>query len=183
MDLVDTLDSILSSDTPEPHRILIIDDEKMAEYHSLILQNANLSVYIINDAKTVVDVIFNYKPDLILMDMVMPQCKGSELAQLIRQIPEFLSLPIVYLSSESNQAQFSALRVGADGFLTKPIDPARLVSEVLLRMERMEAIRTLMIRDSLTGLLNHTTILSALKSAIESAKRRNEPVCFAMLDG
>jgi len=184
MELVETLDSLLTPRSSEPHRILIIDDDtKIAEYHRLILQEAGMTVRIINRADIVLDVIFEFKPDLILVDMYMPLCNGRELAQLIRQLPEFLSMPIVYLSSETDaREQFSALRVGADGFLTKPIDPDRLISEVLLRTERMEAIRSLMVRDSLTGLLNHTTILNSLETAIITAKRRHDTLCFAMLD-
>jgi len=184
MDLVDTLDNILMTKEPDPYRILVIDDdESVAKYHSLILEEAGMTVCTIHNAKTVLDVIFDFKPDLILMDMYMPVCNGNELALVIRQTPDFLTLPIVYLSSETNnKIQFSALKVGADGFLTKPINPERLISEVLLRTERMKILQSFMVRDSLTGLLNHTTVLSALNAAIISAKRRNEPLCFVMLD-
>lgn len=184
MELVESLDGILAPYQPEPHRILIIDDDsKMAELHRLILQEAGMTVRVIHSVKTVLEVINDFKPDLILVDMYMPLCNGRELAKLIRQVPDFLSMPIVYLSSETDaKEQFSALRVGADGFLTKPIKPERLISEVLLRTERMDAIRSLMVRDSLTGLLNHTTILNLLETSISGTKRRNETLCFAMLD-
>ncbi len=184
MDLVNTLDALLVAQEPAPYRILIIDDDvSVAQYHRLILEQAGMSVCTVYHAKTAFSVIFDYKPDLILMDMYMPLCNGIELAKLIRQIPEFLTLPIVYLSSETDMhRQFSALKIGADGFLTKPITPERLISEVLLRTERMAILHTFMIRDSLTGLLNHTAILNALTTMLSSAKRRNESLGFVMLD-
>ncbi len=184
MTLVDTLDAILSPVEAEPHRILIIDDDvKVAQYHSLILQEAGIMVRVIYSVTDVLEVIFDFKPDLILVDMYMPISNGRELAQVIRQIPDYLSLPILYLSSETDaKTQFSALRVGADGFLNKPIEPDRLLSEVLLRIERMKAMRFLMMRDSLTGLLNHTAIFNALRSVLAHAQRQQQPFAFAMLD-
>ncbi len=183
-ELVDSIDEILFPPTPEPYRVLIIDDDQsIAQYHALILEDAGIRVEIVTIVNQVLDKITKFKPDLLLLDMFMPKCSGPKLAQLIRQIPEFVSLPIVYLSSETNsQNQISALRVGADGFLTKPIMPQRLISEVLLRTERMKVIRSLMIKDSLTGLLNHTTLLNALDNSLQNATRRNEPVNFVMID-
>lgn len=184
MELIESLDVIFTSHSLESYRILIVDDDpQIAEYHSLILQDAGMSVRTVTAVHTILDVIHEFKPDLMLVAIYMPVCSGPELAQLIRQIPEFLSLPIVYLSSETEaKNQFSALKVGADGFLTKPIDSDRLISEVLLRTERMAVMRSLMLRDSLTGLLNHTAILKALETAIADAKRRDESVAFAMID-
>jgi len=184
MDLVDVLDSLLLPEEPKPYRILVIDDDlKVAEYHQLILQEAGMLVKIMPLAEQVLATILEFNPDLVLVDMYLPTCNGYELAQVIRQIPAYLSLPILYLSSETDaNKQFSALRVGADGFLTKPIEPNRLISEVLLRTERMNAIRSLMMRDSLTGLLNHTSILEALKNTFANEQRRQGKMCFAMLD-
>jgi len=184
MDLVDRLDALLLLKEPAPYRILVIDDDlKVAEYHQLILQEAGMLVKIMPIAEQLLETIIEFKPDLVLVDMYLPTCNGYELAQMIRQIPAYLSLPILYLSSETDaKKQFSALRVGADGFLTKPIEPNRLISEVLLRTERMSAIRCLMVRDSLTGLLNHSAILEALKNTLASEQRCQGKMCFAMLD-
>jgi diguanylate cyclase (GGDEF)-like protein len=94
-----------------------------------------------------------------------------------------MGLPIVFLSSETDRKkQFSAMRVGAEGFLTKPIEPDYLVTSVALRAERMRALRSLMMRDSLTGLFNHTAITQFLDSAIAAARRQKQTVCFAMID-
>jgi diguanylate cyclase (GGDEF)-like protein len=74
------------------------------------------------------------------------------------------------------------MSVGAEGFLTKPVEPEYLVAAVAIRAERMRILRTLMAKDSLTGLLNHTTTTSLLSSAISQAKRNNKTLCFAMID-
>jgi len=119
----------------------------------------------------------------VLMDMYMPYCSGHEAAALIRQIPSFLSLPIIFLSGETDKhKQFTAMSVGVEGFLTKPIQPDDLVNSVLLSADRMRALQSLMTRDSLTGLYNHTTTTQILDSALDAARRGGAPLCFAMID-
>ena len=137
----------------------------------------------LSDPSSVLDVLQDFRADLVLMDMYMPQCNGQELAKLIRQVPDYLSLPIVYLSGETDlKKQFSAMRIGAEGFLTKPVVSEELVAAVEIRAERMRTLRSLMARDSLTGLFNHTTTTHLLESAIATAARKGGELCFAMLD-
>jgi PleD family two-component response regulator len=71
------------------------------------------------------------------MDMYMPFCTGVEVTRALRQIPEYQSLPVIYLSSETDIAQqVEALRLGGDQFLTKPINPIILASVVKTKIER-----------------------------------------------
>lgn len=184
MDLVATLDELTSQQQPEPYRILVIDDEaEIAGYHSIILQEAGMTTYQLDDPARVLDVLQEFRPDMVLMDMYMPQCSGHDLAKLIRQIPDYVGLPIVFLSSETDsKKQFSAMRIGAEGFLTKPVVPDDMVAAVAIRAERMRTLRSLMARDSLTGLFNHTTTTQLLDNAVASAKRNGSELCFAMID-
>ncbi|MEI6414648.1 MAG: diguanylate cyclase [Pseudomonadota bacterium] len=184
MDLVETLDAHTDWHHQEALRILLINDEpEEAAYHAAILEEAGMNTRVSNQPRKVLDVIADFKPDLLLMDMYMPDCGGQDLAKVIRQIPHYLSLPIVYLSGETNTlTQFTAMRVGADGFLTKPIRPEILVSAVVLRAERMRVLRALMTRDSLTGLLNHTATKQGLATAVCGARRNQLPVSLAMVD-
>ena len=183
-DLCSTLSTLTSVVKPEPYRIMIVDDDpQLAEYHAVILQEAGMNTLTVNDPLQTMSPLFEFKPDLILMDMHMPGCNGIELAKTIRQIDAFISIPIVYLSSETDtDMQFKAMRIGGDEFLTKPIKPHHLISSVAVRAERMKIIRSYMARDSMTGLFNHTTTKDHLNSAIAHALRKKEEVCFAMID-
>jgi DNA-binding response OmpR family regulator len=72
----------------------------------------------------------------------MPQCSGIEMAKLIRQNNHYLDIPIVFLSSETEtEKQIGALETGADEFLTKPIDPEKLISSIAARAERYRNLR------------------------------------------
>ena len=182
--LIDKLDSLISGMTVEPYRILVIDDDaELSAYYSLILTQAGMITEVANDLVKIVSQISEFNPDLILMDMYMPVCNGIELSKVIRQMDEFVSIPIVFLSSEMNiKKQLTAMDTGGDDFLTKPIKPDHLISSISQRAERMRIIRSFMNCDSLTGLLNHTKIKEQLDIAVEKARRRNGKLCFAMID-
>lgn len=183
-ELVDLLDTLTRTETPDPFHILVVDDDPdIARLHALILEQAGMIVRIADRADQVPGLLRDFNADLVLTDMYMPECSGPELARVLRQMPGYLSLPIVYVSSETDvERQLAAMEVGADGFLIKPVAPARLVSEVSLRAERMRTLRALMVRDGLTGLLNHKAILQHLQLAVANARRDARPLSFAMID-
>lgn len=183
-ELCTTLNSLTQAEQPEPYRVMIVDDDRyLAQLHASILQDAGMITLTVNDPLEVMAPLFDFKPDLILMDMYMPGCNGMELAKTIRQLGSSFSIPIVYLSGETDtDKQFRAIRMGGDEFLTKPISPDHLISAVAGRAERMKIIRSLMIKDGMTGLYNHTAIKEYLDTASAQAQRQGSEVCFAMID-
>ncbi len=183
-DVVDALDRVTVEHEPDPFRVLIVDDEpEMADYNAVILEGAGMIARRLDQPDRILEELSEFQPDLVLMDMYMPSSSGRDLARLIRQIPQFVGLPIIFLSSETDKrVQISAMRVGADGFLTKPIVPEDLVTSVIVRAERTRVLRTLMTRDSLTGLLNHTTLSQFLDASLASAGRNENQLSFVMLD-
>ena len=182
--LVDQLDKLTSVATLDPFKVLVIDDSpSLASYYSLTLQSAGMDVRVVTDPLKMLDSLKDFVPELILMDMYMPGCSGLELAQIIRQQEEYVSTPIVFLSAEKNvEKHLEALQIGADDFLTKPIQAAHLVSSVTSRVRRYRTLRTFMVRDSLTGLLNHTKLKEELDIEIMRAQRQKSSLVFAMID-
>ena len=113
----------------------------------------------------------------------MPACSGVELAKVIRQLDSFVSTPIVYLSSEDDfNTQLEAMSLGGDDFLVKPIEPQQLISAVSSRTLRARMLRSFMVRDSLTGLYNHTSIKEQLDREIARSSRLKSQLTFAMVD-
>lgn len=173
-----------SSQNEEPYRVLIVDDSLTA--HAMIrraLVDQGIQIQAISDPRLVIERMHEFQPDLLLLDMYMPECTGVEAARIIRQHPEFLSIPIVYLSGETDLGlQVEALRLGGDHFLTKPFNPVFLNAIVNSKIERYRALRRSMYHDSLTGLLNHTTSKSQLDMMLEQCRTQQRPLCVAMLD-
>ncbi|GAO36207.1 diguanylate cyclase [Sulfuricella sp. T08] len=183
-DLVDKLDELTSAVPPEPFRVLIVDDStSLANYHSAVLEQAGMDVKVVNNPMEVLGPLREFSPDLILMDIYMPECSGLEIASVIRQLDSFVSIPIVYLSAEKDlDKQLSAMSLGGDDFLTKPIKPEHLVSSVTSRIQRSRLLHSFMVRDSLTGLLNHTAIKDQMEREVARAKRQKMPLTYAMID-
>ena len=184
LDIVAALDELTRPQAVPPFRVLVVDDDpEVASYHALFLQEAGMTTRELSEPRHVLDVLADFRPDLLLVDLYMPGCDGHELAQVVRQVPEHVGVPIIYLSSETDRGkQHSAMRTGADGFLTKPVLAEDLVAAVAIRAERMRILRSLMARDSLTGLFNHTATTRLLEGALATSERTGYNVCFAMID-
>ncbi|MBD2019910.1 diguanylate cyclase, partial [Leptolyngbya sp. FACHB-36] len=183
-ELIDKLDELIGYSQPEPYRILIVEDDRaLAEFHALILQQAGMVTQIVTNPLQVMQPLSEFKPDLVLMDIYMPSCNGLELAAVIRQQRAYVGIPIVFLSMETDlNKQLAAMSLGGDDFLTKPIQPDHLVSSVASRAQRSAILRSRMVRDSLTGLYNHTKIQEQLAIELKRAARQSLPLSFAMLD-
>jgi diguanylate cyclase (GGDEF)-like protein len=182
--LIDKLDSLTSTSSLAPYRVMIVDDSvALTAYHTVVLEQAGMVVKAVNNPFDVIESLQEFTPDLILIDLYMPECNGTDLAKVIRQLDAFVSIPIVFLSAESNlDKQLFAMGLGGDDFLTKPIQPQHLVSSVTSRIRRSLMLRSFMVRDSLTGLLNHTAIKDMLDGEVAGTIRQKRPLSFAMVD-
>jgi len=168
----------------EAFRVLIVEDSKTA---SLLirrtLEENQIVCEIVNDPRQALNALRQFNPDLILMDMYMPNCTGVEAARIIRQHNEFLSMPIVYLSGETNVAlQVDAMRLGGDHFLTKPFNPVFLNTIVKSKIERYRALRRTMYHDSLTGLLNHSSGKNTLDMVLSGVAHEGSVLSVVMMD-
>jgi diguanylate cyclase (GGDEF)-like protein len=182
--LIDQLDQLIVHQDTIPYRILIVDDSFVqASVNAAHLRRAGMETEIVSDPLAIMSPLADFNPDLILLDMYMPTCTGMELARIIRQMEAFVSVPLVFLSAETDRGkQLEAVGLGGDDFLTKPIKPDHLIAAVTSRVERYRNLRTLMLHDSLTGLFNHTTIKERLLQEYKRAVRQTTLLSFAMLD-
>jgi len=182
--LVEAMEAFLPSSRPSALKILVVEDDPLqSDHHAAVLGGAGMDVVQVNDPLHIMGPLIEHRPDLILMDVHMPGCTGVELAMAIRQQEAYVGIPIVFVSEEKTRTrQLDALSKGGDDFLTKPVDPQDLTSIVETRALRGRVLRSHMVRDSLTGLLNHSTILDRLKPELARVQRGDGSVSFAMLD-
>lgn len=149
----------------------------------MVLNSAGIITRALTEPLSVMAELSDFQPDLIILDMYMPECLGTELAKVIRQHERHVSVPIIYLSAEDDlDKQLDAMSEGGDDFLTKPIRPRHLIATVRTRASRARSLKARMVRDSLTGLYNHTHTLQLLEDARLRARRDGRPLSFAMLD-
>lgn len=167
-----------------PYRVLVVDDSRaQSTFTERVLNGATIITRSINDPTLALAQMVDFQPDLIILDMYMPQCSGPELAKVIRQSERFVGMPIIYLSGEEDLGkQLSAMSEGADDFLTKPVMQHHLIATVRNRAVRARNLKSRMVRDSLTGLYSHSHILHLLDNACARAQKTGEPLSFVMLD-
>ena len=167
-----------------PYRILIIDDsESLADYYSLILNQAGLMAHAISNPLHLFNELEEFLPDLLLMDIYMPECSGLELATVLRLEGRYTKIPIIFLSTEEdNNKKLAALNLGGDDFLSKPISPQHLVAAVKARAKRASVLNYYMTTDGLTGLLNHSSVLRQLDIELEYARKKNSALAFIIID-
>lgn len=182
--LLERLDELTEIQPPQPFRILLVDDDPvMGQIYMMALAGAGMEVQTIPDPTRVIETIHDFDPDLLITDLNMPQCSGLELAAVIRSHEALTALPIVFLTGDGTaDTRRSVVSLGGDAFLTKPVQLADLVETARARARRARLLRALMVRDSLTGALNHASIKEMLEAELGRARRDGDRLCLAMID-
>lgn len=182
--LIDRLENLFEKNRSTPYRVLIVDDsESVAKMTALLLLQAGMKVQIIQNPLEVFVSLERFAPDIVLMDVYMPQCSGAEIAKVIRQQPLFDSIPIVFLSTETNRnKQLMARSMGGDDFWVKNMPVEELLASVTMTCERYRSLRRWMSCDSLTALLDHTHIIELLEREVQRARKETLSLSFAMID-
>ena len=125
-------------------RILLIEDEgNILEAISFILSRAGWQVQGHGNGATALDAVARTRPDMIVLDVMLPGCSGLEILRALRQRPETAALPVVMLTAKGQlKDRETALELGADAYLTKPFSNADLLATVaLLAQSRAESGR------------------------------------------
>ena len=189
-DIMARVAELTEAETDDPFRVLIVEDDRsQAIFAESILRKAGMATRMVTDALSVLDELERFRPDLILMDLHMPDCDGMELTAIIREREEFVSTPIVFLSGENDtEKHFEALSAGGDDFLSKPIRPKHLISAVTNRLRRARhlARRSQLHnpRDAVSGLYDRAFLLDRLNAHLaDEASRLRGGLMLAEIDG
>ncbi|MCL4499129.1 MAG: response regulator transcription factor [Chloroflexi bacterium] len=120
-----------------PKRVLIVDDEEpLLEAVSYALQEEGFEVKAASDAKEIDRVIEGFKPNLVILDLMLPEVTGFE---VVKQVRRNFDLPILILSAKAEEIyKVLALELGADDYITKPFSLRELVSRVRAQIRRAE---------------------------------------------
>lgn len=127
------------------HKILIVDDDTIgAEYIANIIRVAGYQSLVLNEPLRVFEVLETFQPDLLILDIYMPDCSGIELAKAIRQCCCHNLMPILFLTTGTDiDQELCALGSGGDEFIRKTDPDCYLLEKLSYRLRRLEQIRTL----------------------------------------
>ena len=179
------LRQLLERTKAESPRVLSVeDDADQAAFVKAVLESAGYVVKICPDPARFEAEAADFNPDLVLMDIVLPGVSGYDLARFLRQNEKYAAVPVVFLTAEGRaQARIETIRAGGDDHLVKPVAPAILLSTVAARIERARFLKSLLGRDGLTGLLNHTTFLESARAVmLRQARTPGKGASFILID-
>jgi PAS domain S-box-containing protein len=141
-----------------PYRVLLVDDDaELLAHYRLLLEGAGMQVRTVPEPLVAMAAADGFRPDVMVLDIDMPECTGLELAAILREHERYAQVPIIFLSDESEIKQkLLALELGGDDFLIKPVDPAHLVATVTVRAKRWRYLQQ--ISDDLRFSLSESTL-------------------------
>ena len=124
-----------------PGTILVIDDEKdLIELVRYNLEKEGFDVIGAPDGKAGLEVAREHRPDLILLDLMMPGMDGLEVCRRLREDARTAGIPVILLTAKATEAdRVVGLEMGADDYVTKPFSPRELVARVKARLRRAAA--------------------------------------------
>ena len=122
----------------EQTKILLIDDEPdILEFLEYNLLKEGFKVVTAADGRRGLEVAMKERPDVILLDIMMPELDGVETCRLLRGNPLFATTPIAFLTArDEDYTQITALDIGGDDYITKPIKPRVLISRIKALLRR-----------------------------------------------
>ncbi len=122
-------------------KILLVDDERdIVEFLQYNLIQEGFEVVSAFDGKDALEKLKS-KPDLIILDVLMPKMDGFETCEKIRNIKEFKNTPIIFLTAKSAEVdEIKGLNIGADDFIRKPISPKKLIARVKSNLRKSELL-------------------------------------------
>lgn len=174
--MTDSKSNIIQSDSIQQlldAKIMMVDDEPttMAVVRSFLEQDGYQNFILIDDASRALTVLEEKRPDLLMLDLMMPEVPGIDILKAIRRSPKFQHLPVVILTaSEATEDKLHCLDLGATDFLAKPVDPSELRLRVRNTLAAKAYLDQLAYYDRHTNLPNRHTFFEHLDRTLKWAK-------------
>lgn len=123
------------------YKILIVDDEiDIIELLSYNLKKENFTVVAAMNGKEAIQIASKMKPDIILMDVMMPEMDGIEACRQIKALPQLKHTPLIFLTARGEEfSELAGFEAGADDYIIKPIKPRVLISRLKAILRRNQS--------------------------------------------
>jgi diguanylate cyclase (GGDEF)-like protein len=134
-----------------PETILIVDDDPdIAKFMEVVLSRAGYGVAVAGDGQEALDAVDRERPDLVLLDIMLPTIDGFEVAHELRRKARLASMAIIVVSARGlPEDRLRGLSIGVDDYIVKPFEPDILLARVRAALRRIREVRSL---SPLTGL-------------------------------
>lgn len=130
--------------TPKYRVLMVDDDQTILQAAKLQLEQIGLEVHATDEPLQALKTARQIDPDVVILDIVMPEVSGTELAAILREDRQFDSTPIVFLTSQSHQDEKTlSVALGGDDYILKPFDADYLTATIFARAKRSRRLREL----------------------------------------
>lgn len=167
---------------PEVKLLLVSDNLTLGHSVQSLLAPWNCRVALLHNLQQLWQTLDLLAPAMLLLDSQAFAGSGFEICQLLRQDRRWGWLPILMLGENTPHMMQTAFTAGADDYASQPIVGPELVTRILNRLERIQAIQTRSDRDALTGLSDRTGAIQELNRLIQLAKRSQQSLYLALLE-
>ena len=118
--------------------ILIVDDEPgIVVPVQFLMEQQGYTVMIAERGEDALDLIYQYKPDLVILDIMLPGIDGYEVCEIVRLNPHYRDIKIIFLTAKGREVEIAkGLALGADAYITKPFSNDELVAKVKGLLEK-----------------------------------------------
>ncbi len=169
------------------------DDPQIVELLKIILETKQYEICWAKDGEEAMAVAKKTKPDLILLDIMMPKLNGYEVMHLLKEDPELKDIPAIFLTAKGTmEDKVTGLKMGSHDYITKPFDIYELIArvEAALRLKnvvgpfrkRDRRAKDILLADPLTGLYNKHYFKERMQEELGRAKQYNYPIACLMID-
>ncbi len=181
--VMDAIHDVLEADREEQLKILIVDDDALTLANlQWLLTQTGYRVQTLSKPLLFWDTLETFVPDLVILDVLMPEVSGIELCRAVRTDLRWRDLPLLFLTIQSDAVTSHKLfQAGADDFLTKPVVSIEVLTRVTNRLSRARTARSAD-RDSLTGLLTRRRAVPTLRRLLRMAERRELTFSLCIVD-
>ena len=165
--------------------IMIVDDEPInIDVVQAFLEEENYHNFVtVEDSTRAIKTLEETRPDLLLLDLKMPEVSGFEILEAARANPKFKHLPIIILTASTDtQNKLKALDLGATDFLSKPLDQSELGLRVRNILTAKAYLDQLAFYDPLTKLPNRDLFMEELTWALKAARRHRDQLALLSIE-
>lgn len=167
-------------------RLLVVDDQPVNIQALYEIFHRDHEVFMATSGQQALEMCQSNPPDLILLDVIMPEMGGLEVCKLLKQESETRDIPIIFVTAmNSTEDETSGLEAGAVDFITKPVNPvvvrARVHTHLTLK-HQTDLLRSMVFIDGLTGVANRRRFDEYFKMDWNRCRRYKMPLALYMID-
>lgn len=167
-------------------KVLVVDDERLNIDILVSVLSYDYDVIVAKNGEQAIKRVEEQKPDVILLDILMPDMNGYQVLEALQKLPEAKKIPVIFITAKRTpEEELIGLQMGAADYISKPFTPALVqvrVANQIKYKRNQDKLEKLNKTDPLTGIANRRHFDEYFNMQRESCLRANVPLSLIMLD-